>query len=32
MAKEMGLSYPSVRNYLNDLIGKIYLLEDESDE
>ena len=32
MAKEMGLSYPSVRNYLNDLIDKINRLEDESDE
>lgn len=29
MSKEMGLSYPSVRNYLNDLIQKINKLEDE---
>lgn len=27
MAKEMKLSYPSVRNYLNDLIEKINNLE-----
>lgn len=32
MAKEMGLSYPSVRNYLNDLIEKLNRLEDESSQ
>ncbi|WP_340103626.1 DUF2089 family protein [Rhodohalobacter sp. 8-1] len=31
MANEMGLSYPTVRNYLNELIEKIGRLEDDSD-
>lgn len=31
MANEMGLSYPTIRNYLNDLIEKINQLEDDSD-
>jgi hypothetical protein len=31
MAGEMGLSYPTVRNYLNELIEKIGELEDESE-
>lgn len=30
MAKEMGFSYPTVRNYLNNLIEKINQLEDAS--
>lgn len=30
MAKEMNLSYPSVRNYLNSLIEKLKQMEDES--
>ena len=30
MAKEMGLSYPTVRNYLNDLIEKLNELENKS--
>lgn len=29
MAKEMDLSYPSVRNYLNDLIQKLNTLEND---
>lgn len=28
MAKEMGLSYPTVRNYLNDLIEKLNKLNE----
>lgn len=32
MANERGLSYPTVRNYLNDLIEKIKQLKDESGE
>lgn len=31
MASEMGLSYPTVRNYLNELIEKLGELEDDSD-
>ena len=31
MSKEMGLSYPTIRNYLNELIQKIGELEDESE-
>ena len=31
MAGEMGLSYPTVRNYLNELIEKIDRLEDDSE-
>lgn len=30
MSKEMGLSYPTVRNYLNDLIEKLNTLNDET--
>jgi hypothetical protein len=29
MAKQMDLSYPSVRNYLNDLIQKLNTLEND---
>lgn len=29
MSKEMGLSYPTIRNYLNDLIEKLSQLEHE---
>ncbi|WP_206018010.1 DUF2089 family protein [Rhodohalobacter barkolensis] len=29
MAKEMKLSYPTVRNYLNDLIEKLNQMENE---
>lgn len=32
MAMEMGLSYPTVRNYLNELIEKIEQLQDEPEE
>lgn len=31
MANEMGLSYPTVRNYLNELIEKIGRLDDDSE-
>ena len=31
MSKEMGLSYPTIRNYLNELIEKIGELEDDPD-
>lgn len=30
MAREMGLSYPTVRNYLNDLIAKLNELNNET--
>jgi len=29
MSNEMGLSYPTIRNYLNDLIDKLNQLEHE---
>ena len=29
MSKEMGLSYPTIRNYLNDLIDKLNRLNNE---
>jgi len=29
MSKEMGLSYPTIRNYLNDLIDKLNQLDHE---
>ncbi len=32
MAKQMNLSYPTVRNYLNDLIEKITNLETQNQD
>ncbi len=29
MSKEMGLSYPTIRNYLDDLISKLQSLENQ---
>jgi hypothetical protein len=29
MSKEMGLSYPTIRNYLDDLITKLQTLENQ---
>jgi len=31
MSKEMGLSYPTIRNYLNDLIDKLNELNHEGE-